>query len=109
LIDGSEYDSKAIIGVAHGYDRDDLGPLRPDDFSGGEATVARRLRDLGFDVQAPPRNPPWTEEELILALDLYLREGLLDDQDPPVIELSTMLNQLPQQGERPDASRFRNP
>ena len=73
--DERRYDSKAIVGVAHGYDRSDLGPLRPKDFSGGDATVARHLESLGFDVERPPRNPTWAEEELILALDLYLRLG----------------------------------
>jgi 5-methylcytosine-specific restriction endonuclease McrA len=48
--DGKHYDSKAIVGVAYGYQ---LGttPLRAADFSGGEATVARLLRRLGFVVQ----------------------------------------------------------
>ncbi len=55
------------------------------------------------------RNPPWAEEELVLALDLYLRSGLLDDTDPAVIELSHILNALEIQTERPDADRFRNP
>ena len=45
------------------------------------------------------RNPPWTQEELILALDLYLRRR--DDPDPrstlaaDMVELSEILNQLP--------------
>ena len=63
--DGPRYDTKAVIGVAHGYGRPDLGPLRPQDFSGGDATVARLLESLGFDVEKPPRNPPWAEEELV--------------------------------------------
>jgi 5-methylcytosine-specific restriction protein A len=89
--DGREYDSEAIVGAAHGYDQPTLGPLKASAFSGGEKTVATRLRQLGFVVRAherPPRNPPWAEEELTLVLDLYLREGLLDDADPRVIELS---------------------
>ena len=44
------YDSKAIVGVAHGYDRPDLGPLRSQDFTGGEVTIARLLESLGFEV-----------------------------------------------------------
>ncbi|GAA4561072.1 HNH endonuclease [Planotetraspora kaengkrachanensis] len=51
LYDGKRYDSKAIVGVAH---RDvDGWPLRAEDFSGGNATVARALRDLGFEVTRP--------------------------------------------------------
>ena len=55
---GRRYDSKAIVDEAHRYDRPDLGPLLPRDFSEREATVARRLEYLGFDVVRPPRNPP---------------------------------------------------
>ena len=55
------------------------------------------------------RNPRWAEEELVLALDLYLRSGLLDDTDPAVVELSRVLNSLEIHSERPDADRFRNP
>ena len=103
------YDSKAIVGVAHGYDRPDLGPLPWQDFTGGEATVGRLLESLGFEVERPGRNPPWAEKELILALDLYLRKGLLDDKNQAVIELSRDLNSLTLHSERPDAARFRNP
>ena len=106
---GRHYDSKAVVGAAHGYDRPELGPLQPQDFTGGEATVARRLNSLGFEVQRPPRNPPWAEDELILALDLYLRSGQLDGAHPAVMELSRVLNDLTIQPERPDAVRFRNP
>lgn len=55
------------------------------------------------------RNPPWAEEELILALDLYLREGILDDKHSDVEALSRALNALDLHAERPDADRFRNP
>lgn len=48
---GRRYDSKAIAGVAH---REvDGRPLRPDEFSGGNATVARVLGGLGFEVMQP--------------------------------------------------------
>lgn len=55
------------------------------------------------------RNPPWTRDELILALDLYLRRGHLHPPSEEVKELSRLLNELPLQPNRPDASRFRNP
>ncbi len=48
---GKSYDSKAIIGVAHGFARPDLGPLSPDQFSGGAATVQSRLEQLGFELR----------------------------------------------------------
>ncbi|MCE5975243.1 HNH endonuclease [Sinirhodobacter sp. WL0062] len=57
--DGKFYDSKAIVGVAHGYFGGDRRPLRATEFSGGEATVAQTLRGLGFEVRASdaPRVP----------------------------------------------------
>jgi hypothetical protein len=50
--EGREYDSKAILGVAHGYQFPDQGPLRAVDFSGGEQTVWTKLMALGFEVDA---------------------------------------------------------
>jgi 5-methylcytosine-specific restriction protein A len=55
------------------------------------------------------RNPTWSRDELILALDLYMhhRERLPDSDDPEVVELSRVLNAL--YGERArDPSLFRN-
>ncbi|MEV4383968.1 HNH endonuclease [Streptosporangium sp. NPDC049644] len=48
---GKRYDSKAIAGVA--YRGVGGRPLRPDEFSGGNATVARVLGGLGFEVTKP--------------------------------------------------------
>ena len=48
---GIRYDSKAIIGVAHGFSRPDLGPLMASEFSGGEKTVQRKLEELDFIVE----------------------------------------------------------
>jgi 5-methylcytosine-specific restriction enzyme A len=113
--DGQLYDSKAIVGAAHGYEFPAEGPLGPADFSGGEATVKRKLETLGFEVVAldtepadRKRNPPWERDELILALDLYMQNGLVDDTDPRVTELSELLNRLPLHSLHPDPSRFRN-
>jgi 5-methylcytosine-specific restriction protein A len=47
---GKAYDSKAIVGVAHGFLPGERA-LAARDFSGGEATVGRLLRQLGFTVQ----------------------------------------------------------
>jgi hypothetical protein len=49
VIDGHEYDSKAIVGVAHGIQHPELGALRSEDFSGGAPTI-EKLRALGFEV-----------------------------------------------------------
>lgn len=55
--DGKLYDSKAIIGAAHGYQYPDRGPLRSSDFSGGEQTVQRKLEQLGFAVAIEAASP----------------------------------------------------
>lgn len=51
LHNGKRYDSKAIVGAAHGYARPDLGPLPASAFSGGEARVQRKLEQLGFELE----------------------------------------------------------
>ncbi len=50
VYDGRDYDSKAIVGVAHGYEFPELGPLRSEEFSGGVTGAAAKLRELGFDI-----------------------------------------------------------
>lgn len=55
--EGRLYDSKAIVGVAHGYEYPSMGPLGPHDFSGGDATVKPKLEELGFRVKVLPRFP----------------------------------------------------
>ena len=44
------YDSKAIAGVAHGYQFPGSGPLRSTEFSGGLGGAATRLIGLGFEI-----------------------------------------------------------
>lgn len=48
--DGKTYDSKAIVGAAHGF-LPGKDALTSRQFSGGEATVGRLLRRLGFTVR----------------------------------------------------------
>lgn len=58
------------------------------------------------------RNPDWTRDELILALELYLRHRRmigLPKAHPEVLALSRTLNALPIHHEKPDAEHFRNP
>jgi hypothetical protein len=54
---GREYDSKAIVGAAYGYQFPDRGPLGPHDFSGGDATVVPKLDALGFTVRRRTDRP----------------------------------------------------
>jgi len=117
-VDGHRYDSKAIVGAAHGHLGTGASPLAASEFSGGEATVANLLRRLGFEVvnerdgdPAKERNPMWTRDELILALDLYMT----NPTSPPgktskaVIQLSDVLNRLGAQLGRDPAGTYRNP
>jgi hypothetical protein len=48
------YDSKAIVGVAFGFQFPDEGPLANTQFSGGASTVQRKLEELGFSVAILP-------------------------------------------------------
>jgi KAP family P-loop domain len=50
--DGREYDSKALLAAAHGFQHPDEGPLRSSGFSGGEQTTSR-LQALGFTITSP--------------------------------------------------------
>ncbi|CAB3826528.1 hypothetical protein LMG3410_00536 [Achromobacter aegrifaciens] len=56
------------------------------------------------------RNPPWSRDELILALDLYLkhRSSLPGHESPEVIELSKLLNRMTGALGRSKADTYRN-
>jgi 5-methylcytosine-specific restriction protein A len=55
------------------------------------------------------RSPTWSNDELILALDIYTQHGLLDDEAPRVVALSELLNSLPIHADRGEQTTFRNP
>ena len=57
------------------------------------------------------RNPSWTRDELILALDLYFRvpPSAVTEKHPEIIELSGLLQSLSANVDPPDGKRFRNP
>jgi hypothetical protein len=86
--DGNRYDSKAITGAAFGYQFPDRGPLRPNEFSGGERTVQPLLEALGFEfeVEAAPKE--------ISQWFLNLRTGTLTSGQPaphkPLLALLVM-------------------
>lgn len=73
--DGKRYDSKAIVGVAHGY-LPGRQPLTPAEFSGGEATVGRRLRNLGFTVQVGDDLTPDRLLRILGRLQVYRRNRI---------------------------------
>lgn len=55
------------------------------------------------------RNPSWTHDEQILALDLYLQTRRVPLRVADVEELSALLNRLPLHPQRHLLSRFRSP
>jgi 5-methylcytosine-specific restriction enzyme A len=73
--DGKLYDSKAIVGAAHGFLPGER-PLAAGQFSGGEATVGRLLRGLGFAVQVGDELTADRLERLLARLQVYRSGGL---------------------------------
>ena len=58
------------------------------------------------------RNPNWTRDELILALDVYFAEDFVNNPggiSSAVIDLSKLLNSLPIHPNRAEDATFRNP
>jgi 5-methylcytosine-specific restriction enzyme B len=86
-LNGSFYDSKAIVGAAHGFARPDLGPLKAADFSAGELTVVRRLRSLGFEVISSEDDgvseSPRLQQALQTIMDLFPKARLEPFQAKP--------------------------
>lgn len=73
---GELCDSKAIVGAAHGFQYPDAGPLKPEDFSGGEATVVPKLQSLGFEIVRIGED--WTQEEVDATVAAYFDMLLLE-------------------------------
>lgn len=59
-------------------------------------------------VPAAQRNPPWSYEEIVLAMDLYVRRGLPGPFDPDVVELSQVLNRFRGANPVADPDKYRN-
>lgn len=76
---GDLADSKAIVGVAHGLQYPDEGPLNPAEFSGGEATVVAVLQRLGFEVVRIGED--WTSEEVDATVAAYFEMLLLEARE----------------------------
>jgi 5-methylcytosine-specific restriction enzyme A len=71
---GMKYDSKAIVGVAHGFLPGEQA-LAASEFSGGDATVGRLLRGLGFTVQVGELTTTRLTR-LLNSLNVYHSHGL---------------------------------
>ena len=104
--DDRRYPVKQIVSLATG--------MPVSEFSGGEGSGQANefVRELGFEVvPLRGRNPKWTRDELILALDFYLRHR----PNPPgkesadIAALSTTLNRLAVALGVPHDATYRNP
>jgi len=73
---GELCDSKAIVGVAFGFQYPSEGPLKPADFSGGEATVVSKLQSLGFEVVRIGED--WSQQEVDATVAAYFEMLLME-------------------------------
>ena len=112
--EGRRYASKAIVGAAVGRIEGQT-PLRASEFSGGEATVAKALEQLGFVVsrdastgKQPQRNPKWTWSEEVLLLEGYLRHGLVHAGTAEARVLSDELRRLKVHSHKARGTDFRS-
>jgi len=75
--------------------------------------IRRRLGlvDEGAVEKKPTKNPPWSRDELILALELYFRvePTHTSEKNPEIVELSRILNSLPIHIGTDKNPNFRNP
>lgn len=76
--EGKLYDSKAIVGAAHRFQHPDADPLRAADFSGGDATVRRKLEELGFAVEVTAAADGERASEHLVVGTIYSRAELQD-------------------------------
>jgi hypothetical protein len=51
IYNGRQYDAKAVIGAARGFQAPDRGPLRSEDFQSNARSVKAPLQKLGFTVE----------------------------------------------------------
>ena len=75
---GQLCDSKAIVGAAFGFQFPQNGPLKPADFSGGEATVVPKLQSLGFEIVRIGED--WTQQEVDATVMAYFEMLLLESR-----------------------------
>lgn len=78
---GELYDSKAVVGAAYGFEHPEEGPLKPADFSGGEATVVPKLQALGFEVVKVGED--WSPEEVQATVAAYFDMLVLESAQQP--------------------------
>ncbi|HWX49175.1 MAG TPA: DUF3427 domain-containing protein [Roseomonas sp.] len=80
LHEGRRYPSKAILGVAWHYEDRSRPALHPTQFSGGEATVQRTAKQLGFEivVDSTPQAADALLSKQLTPDEVYTRADLAD-------------------------------
>lgn len=78
---GELCDSKAVVGAAYGFEHPEEGPLKPAEFSGGEATVVPKLQALGFEVVKVGED--WAVEEVSATVAAYFEMLALEASQQP--------------------------
>jgi hypothetical protein len=100
-LNGSRYDSKAILGRAHGIQFPGDGNLAWDEFSGGERTTRKKLTDLGFTVVKKGLNVGGTPEDAMPVGELInwvleLQHSWSDENTPEMQERGELVrNEIP--------------
>jgi 5-methylcytosine-specific restriction protein A len=109
VVRGKNYDSKAIVAVAHKYLSAGRALTKKKLF-GGKDDAAKKLIALGFDVTSPGENADWTWDEHVLALDLYfeLQDVAFGKNHPAIAELSKLLRNAGERIGVATTAKFRN-
>jgi hypothetical protein len=102
--EGKRYDSKAIVGAAHAYQTGT--PLNARHFSGGVATVLKKLMSLGFSVTSREDNAgkPWSDEEVKHTVSDYFEMLRLELRGRRPNKTEHRINLLPHLNKRSDAA-----
>ena len=109
VFDGKRYDSKAIVGAAHGFATGEA--LSAIDFSGGAATVEPLLTELGFDVEVEkdpgtksavrsaecPRHPAVEDHEPVISATgtIERRKIVVQDKQATAVANQIKAEELP--------------
>ena len=105
-ISGQWADSKAVAGAAMGFQFSAQGPLGPSEFSGGVATVVRRLSLLGFEVRLldAKAGDDWSTHEVECIVADYLAMLLCELAGQPYSKASHRRNLQQQMPVRSEGS-----
>jgi hypothetical protein len=102
--EGKRYDSKAIVGAAHAYQTG--APLGARQFSGGVATVVKRLKLLGFAVTSgkDSAGKPWSDAEVKQTVSDYFVMLRLELLGRPYSKSEHRIHLLPSLNSRSEAA-----